>query len=325
MISPVLRIDLHMSRPTFADPKVDFAFKRIFGSEDHKDILIAFLNDLLDLDQDHRIVRVDLLSPELRPLVPELKASIVDVRCRDARGVTYVVEMQVLKVEGFEKRVVYNVAKAYVKQLAARNPYPELNDVVGITICDFVMWPDEGACKVPMLSLWQMAEQQTGLRGLGQIRLVFLELPKYDASRPPRTMVERWAYFFREAAGLTAVPEVLAAAPFVDALEAARVARFTVDEWDAHILECLAIMDARGMISAAESRGRQLGELLGQERGERRGEQRGLRHGLRHGVEALCHAFGIELTDHRQRELASLPIEGLTALLEHLQEHKSWA
>jgi predicted transposase/invertase (TIGR01784 family) len=249
--------------------------------------------------------------------VAALKASIVDVRCRDARGITYVVEMQVLKVEGFAKRVVYNIAKTYVNQLAPKDPYPELNDVVGITICDFEMWPDDGERKIPMLSRWQMAEQQTGARGLGQIRLVFLELPKYDASRPPRTMVEKWAYFFREASNLAVVPEVLSARPFVDALEAARVARFTVEEWDAHVLQCLALMDARGMIAAAQQRGRQLGELFGRERGERLG--------LRHGVEALCHVLGIELTDARQRELASLPVEGLTALLASLQERKSWA
>ena len=194
-----------MARPTFADPRVDFAFKRIFGSEDHKAILIAFLSHLLDLDGERRIVKADLLPPELRPAVEELKASIVEVRCRDARGVTYVVEMQVLKVEGFEKRVVYNVAKAYVNQLAPRAPYPELNDVVGVTICDFVMWPDDGERRVPMLSRWQMAEQQTGMRGLGQLRMVFLELPKYDASRPPQTLVEKWAYFFREAGGLATV------------------------------------------------------------------------------------------------------------------------
>jgi predicted transposase/invertase (TIGR01784 family) len=306
-----------MARPTFADPKVDFAFKRIFGSEAHQDILIAFLNHLLDLDGQHRIVKVDLLPPELRPAVDELKASIVDARCRDGRGVTYVVEMQVLKVEGFEKRVVYNVAKAYVNQLAPRAPYPELNDVVGVTICDFVMWPDEGERSVPMLSRWQMVEQKTGVRGLGQLRMVFLELPKYDASRPPQTLVEKWAYFFREAGGLATVPEVLSEPPFVDALEAARVARFTVEEWDAHVLQCLAIMDARGMLSAAESRGRHFGELLGQERG--------LRHGLRHGVEALCQALGIELTHDRRHELAGLPVEGLAALLVRLQEHKSWA
>src|SRR3954471_15110474 len=141
-----------MNRPTFADPKTDFVFKRIFGSEQHKDVLIAFLNDMLGLDEVHRIVRVELLSPEQRPAVAELKLSIVDVKCTDARGATYVVEMQVLQVEGFEKRVVYNVAKAYVNQITRGDGYPNLNDVVGITICDFLLWPDTDGRQLPMLT-----------------------------------------------------------------------------------------------------------------------------------------------------------------------------
>jgi predicted transposase/invertase (TIGR01784 family) len=293
-----------MQRPTFADPKTDFAFKRIFGSEEHKDVLIAFLNDMLGLDEGHRITAVELLSPEQRPTVAELKLSIVDVQCRDVRGVTYVVEMQVLQVEGFEKRVVYNVAKAYVNQIARGDLYPDLNDVVGITICDFELWPDQGERKIPMLSRWRMTEQETGARELGQIQLVFLELPKYDASQPPRTVIEKWAYFFREADNLTVVPEVLAEHPFIDALEAARTAGFTVAEWDAYIRAGIAIQNERGALTFAERRGKE--------------------QGLRHGVEAICAALGIELTDERRRELARLNAAGLEALLARLGERKSW-
>ena len=301
-----------MPRPTFADPKTDFAFKRIFGSEEHKSVLVAFLNDMLDLDEPHRIVAVELLPAEQRPAVAELKLSIVDVKCTDARGVTYVVEMQVLQVEGFEKRVVYNVAKAYVNQIARGELYPDLNDVVGITICDFELWPDNGERKIPMLSRWRMTEQQTGSKELGQIRLVFLELPKYDASRPPQTVVEKWAYFFREADNLTVVPEVLAEHPFIDALEAARTAGFTEAEWEAYILAGIAIQNERGALAVAEKRGREEGREEGRE------------DGLRQGVEALCGVLGIELSDEQQRELASMDAAGLAALLARLQQKKSW-
>ena len=155
-------------RPTFADPKTDFVFKRIFGTEEHKDVLLAFLNDVLEPDAAHRIASVELLSPEQRPKVDEMKLSIVDVLCVDASGTRYVVEMQVLNVEAFEKRVVYNVedwalsatdsaplrpplsgpgppsgghnvAKTYTNQLEKGRRYPELNDVIGITVCDFEM------------------------------------------------------------------------------------------------------------------------------------------------------------------------------------------
>ena len=297
-----------MPRPTFADPKTDFAFKRIFGSEEHKDVLVAFLNNMLDLDEPHRIVTVELLPPEQRPPVAELKLSIVDVKCTDAHGVTYVVEMQVLQVEGFEKRVVYNIAKAYVNQIGRGGGYPNLNDVVGITICDFELWPDTEGCRVPMLSRWRMTEQQTGAKELDQIQLVFLELPKYEANRPPETMVEKWAYFFREADNLTVVPEVLAEHPFIDALDAARTAAFTASEWDAYILAGIAIQNERGALSVAEKRG------------EKRGEQRGLQQ----AVEALCDVLEIELTDERQRELTELDAAELRALLARLRERRSW-
>jgi predicted transposase/invertase (TIGR01784 family) len=301
-----------MPRPTFADPKTDFAFKRIFGSEEHKDVLVAFLNAMLDLDEAHRIVGVELLPPEQRPPVAELKHSIVDVKCTDARGVTYVVEMQVLQVEGFEKRVVYNVARAYVNQIARGELYPDLNDVVGITICDFELWPDSGERQIPMLSRWRMTEQQSWSKELGQIRLVFLELPKYDTSRPPQTVVERWAYFFREADNLSVVPEVLAEPPFVNALEAARTAGFTATEWEAYILSGIAIQNERGALAVAEKRGREQGLKHGRE------------DGLRLGVEAVCRVLGIELTDERRRELTSLDAARLEALLARLHERKRW-
>src|SRR5258706_10134862 len=130
-----------MTRPVFADPKTDFVFQRIFGSEAHKPALLGFLNDVLALDGSHRIASVTFLPPEQRPKVSELKYSIVDVKCVDERGTTYVVEMQVLNVEAFEKRVVYNVAKAYTSQLDVGQGYPELDDVIGISICDFQLWP----------------------------------------------------------------------------------------------------------------------------------------------------------------------------------------
>jgi predicted transposase/invertase (TIGR01784 family) len=256
-------------RPLFADPKTDFVFKKLFGTEEHKPLLTALLNGLLELDEAHRVVQVELLTPEQRPHVQELKHSIVDVKCTDARGTHYVVEMQVLNVEGFEKRVVYNVAKAYTGQLDAGQKYPDLNDVIGVTVCDFELWPRAQSPHVPMLSRWQMQEQHGGARGLGQLQFVFLELPKYDTSRPPVTAVEKWAYFFREASNLDVVPKVLAEQPFKDALEAARVARFTDEEWEAYIRAGIAIQDERGALSLARKEGLTQGLTQGELKGLR--------------------------------------------------------
>jgi predicted transposase/invertase (TIGR01784 family) len=237
--------------PVFGDPKTDFVFQRIFGSDDHKTALIGFLNDILQLDQTHRVTSVMLLPPEQRPKVSELKYSIVDVKCVDVRGTTYVVEMQVFNVEAFEKRVIYNVAKAYTNQLGVGFAYPELDDVIGISICDFELWPRAQAPHVPMLSRWRMQEQQSGVIGLPQLQLVFLELPKYSGGDDPQSFVDKWAYFFREAENLMAIPDALRHPQLLDALDGALTARFNRQEWDAYIAAGMAIQNERGALALA--------------------------------------------------------------------------
>lgn len=196
-----------------------------------------------------------LLPPEQRPKVSELKHSIVDVKCVDAAGTTYVVEMQVLNVEAFEKRVVYNVAKAYTNQLA---------------------------------------------KGLSQLQFVFLELPKYAAGNDPQTLVDKWAYFFREAPNLLVIPDSLRHPPLLDALEGARTARFSREEWDAYIAAGMAIQNERGALSLAR------------------------KEGLIKGIEALCSALGIPLDSKRQVVLQTLDLPRAEALLEHLSRVREW-
>jgi predicted transposase/invertase (TIGR01784 family) len=256
----------------FADPKSDFVFKRIFGAEARKPLLVALLNHLLELEGDRRILDVQYLTGEQHIDGSELKLAIVDVKCTDATGRRFVVEMQVLKVEGFEKRVVYNASKAYVMQLRNAEEYPTLCDVVGVTICNFNLWSDtdaEGRFKVPMLSRWRMQEQHSGERGLSQVQYVFLELPKYEAGEAPRSLVEKWAYFFREAKNLDVVPPALSETPFREALEVARTTTFSAEEWEAYERAKMAEQDARGALSVARQEGRQEGHRSGVADGKR--------------------------------------------------------
>lgn len=295
-----------MARPVFADPKTDFVFKRIFGSEAHKPALVGFLNDILLLDEAHRIVDVTFLSPEQRPKVSELKLSIVDVKCIDARGTHYVVEMQVLNVEGFEKRVVYNVAKAYTNQLEAGSAYPRLDDVIGISICDFELWPRREGFEVPMLSRWRMHDVYSGTVGLPALQFVFIELPKYSGSSEPQSLVDKWAYFFREAESLEVIPPVLQHPPLVEALEAARTARFSTDEWDAYIAAGMAIQDERGAMSLAH----------------RKGLEKGLEEGLRTAIADLCEVLGITPTPAQQLAIAGMDARALGHLREQLKRER---
>jgi predicted transposase/invertase (TIGR01784 family) len=313
--------------PVFADPKTDFVFKRIFGSEPNKHLLIELLNSLLELEGPYRIEQVTYLRPEQRIPVSELKLSIVDVKCRDASGRIYVVEMQVFNVEALEKRVVYNVSKSYVMQIHSGEHYRDLMDVVGVTVCDFQVWPKppqpEGP-PVPMLSRWRMQEQHVGARGLPEVQYVFLELPKYTAGAAPVTTVDHWAYFFREAENLEVIPPPLAVEPFRSALEVARTATFTPEEWDAYDRAKIAEQDARGMISLAEHQGEVRGEARGFALGREEGRKEGLAEGLRRSVVEVCVLLGIELGPERQVQMADLEAAELEELLARLKQDRRW-
>src|SRR5262249_54437493 len=163
--------------------------------------------------------------------------------------------MQVLNVEAFEKRVVYNVAKAYTNQLDVGEAYPALDDVIGISICDFVLWPPGPAPVVPLCSRWRMQEQTHGALGLSQLQFVFLDHPKCDAARGHRRGVERGASFSRGARRGTTPPRGGAPPPVVEALEAARTARFTSQEWDAYIAAGMALQNERGALALARTEG----------------------------------------------------------------------
>lgn len=302
---------------TFADPTNDFVFKRIFGTEANRHLLVALLNDLLELEGEHRIRDLTYLPPEQAPPLPEMKLSAVDVKCRDERGRSYVVEMQVLNVEGFEKRVVYNTSKAYVIQLPSGGKYRDLAPVVGLTICDFVLWSANGdgsspGVAVPMLSRWRVQEQQSAVRGLSDVQYSFLELPKYAAGEQPASRVERWAYFFRDAKNLDEIPPALADPPFRGALELARIANFTVAEWDAYDRARMAEQDARGALS------------LALKEGLAKGEAQGLAKGLHRSLEDLCQIMDIEWSAERDAQVKAMTLSELEAVRGHLMTHKRW-
>ena len=102
----------------FINPKTDYAFKKIFGSEQSHDILISFLNAIL-YDSREVIKDLEILNPYLAPRIRGVKATYLDVKAKLDNDTTVIIEMQVLNIEGFEKRILYNAAKAYSTQFGA--------------------------------------------------------------------------------------------------------------------------------------------------------------------------------------------------------------
>ena len=190
----------------FLDPKNDFAFKRIFGSEKHKKLLMSFLNAVLQNQLAAPIQSLTFLKPAQDPELAAKKQSIVDVLCRDKAGVQYIVEMQVASQAGFEERAQYYASKAYVSQMNEGDQYKALKEVIFLAIADYVVFPHKVAYKSSHCTL----DQQTGENDLDKIFFTFVELPKFKArfKKEKRkladlTLEERWYYFLSHAPSTT--------------------------------------------------------------------------------------------------------------------------
>ncbi len=179
----------------FLDPKNDYSFKRIFGTERNKDILIHFLNDIFQR-HDNPIEEVTFLKANQDPEIAALRTSIVDILCKDKGGEHFIVEMQVAHDSGFEKRAQYYAAKTYIEQRDKGVDYKDLKKVNFLAITNFTVFPH----KRGYLSHHHMTDTETGERDLKDFYFSFLQLPQFTKTKDElRTPLEKWAYFFKNA------------------------------------------------------------------------------------------------------------------------------
>ncbi|MEQ9237446.1 Rpn family recombination-promoting nuclease/putative transposase [Coleofasciculus sp. E2-BRE-01] len=194
----------------FINPKTDFAFKKIFGSEQSKEILISFLNALL-YEARPVIKDLQILNPYLAPRIRGVKDTYLDVKAKLKDGTTVIIEMQVLNVEGFEKRILYNAAKAYSIQLDSGEDYKPLEPVIALTITDFEMFDSLESA----ISRFVLKEKEFLVDYLSyDIELVFVELPKFNKRLEElETLTDKWIYFIKNARSLDSVPETMEEVP----------------------------------------------------------------------------------------------------------------
>lgn len=124
----------------FISPKTDFAFNKIFGSDQSKDILISFLNAMI-YSGNSVIQDLEIIVPYSAGDAVDLKDTYLDVKAVLEDRTTVIIEMQLWNVEAFQKRVVYNLCKTYGNQLKTGQGYFDLNPVIALTITDFKLFP----------------------------------------------------------------------------------------------------------------------------------------------------------------------------------------
>lgn len=230
----------------FINPKTDFAFKKIFGSTDSKDILISFLNALL-YEGRSVIEDLEIIDPYAPSKVRTLKDTYLDVKAKINGNETVIIEMQVLNVSAFDKRVLYNAAKTYSTQLKAGEGYFKLKPVIALTITDFEMFNNHN----DVISHFVFKERDKLFNYPNQeLEMVFVELPKLHKELDEiETLTEKWIYFMKNTNCLESVPETMAIVPEIQkAFSIANEINFSVQELEDLEKREMFIEDQRGAI-----------------------------------------------------------------------------
>ena len=223
----------------FVDVKTDIAFKKIFGSDQHKEVLIGFLNAVLELEGNRRIKTVTLKNLWQPPDIPILKETILDIRAVDNRDVNFIVEMQIRDTNFFDKRAMYYTSKAYVGQIKKGEDYPKLNQVIFIGILDFNSFEGDN-----YLTRHLILKRETLNQDLRDLEFNFIELKKFNKQEEHlETIIEKWIYFIKNADNLTMIPQSAVEIPELN--EAYNLAAMnTWSEEELEIYEYWQIRDA---------------------------------------------------------------------------------
>ena len=247
----------------FINPKTDYAFKKIFGSDESKDILISFLNALI-YEGNSTIQDLEIINPNLPPRVQGLKDTYLDVKAKLNDGTLVIIEMQVLNVQSFGKRVIFNAAKTYAFQLQAGEGYRMLKPVIALTITDFEMFQERDE----LISHFIYREKNdSDIYPENEIELVFIELPKFTKElHQLETLTDKWIYFIKYARSLTEIPEKMDDVTELHrAFEIANQADLTPAELEDLERQEMFIYDQQGAIALGLEQGRQEGLEQGRE------------------------------------------------------------
>ena len=200
-------------------------FKRTFGDESRKRLLLLFLRELLP---EHDIVDLSYDNSEHINPTPEKKDIRVDVECHDADGTRFVVEMQVAEQFHFYERAVFNSSFAIQKQKQKGEVDYDFPTVYFIGLMDFSMHPHEDRVDFR----YSLRENISGELMTRRVQYVFLELPNSlkRALTPEASVLENFCYALHQMEHLTERPAELKEEIFKLLFESAEIATFTPDE-----------------------------------------------------------------------------------------------
>ena len=188
--------------PKFINPFTDVGFKRIFGQEINKDLLIDFLNPLLD--GERQVKDIKFLDKELLPAYEKDRGLIYDVYCTDEKGEQFIVEMQNKEHVNFRERTLYYLSQAISRQGEQGADWKfSLKAVYGVFFLNFSLTDLPRKLRTDIV----LADRDTHELFTDKMRYIFIELPSFTKEEDEcENDFERWIYVLKNMEKLQRLP-----------------------------------------------------------------------------------------------------------------------
>jgi len=234
----------------YINPYTDFGFKKLFGEEGNKNLLIDFLNQLLP--SHHQIKDLTFQNVEQVPDTSEERKAFFDIHCKSTSGERFIVEMQKAKVDFFKDRSLYYLTYP-IREQAQRGEWNfELSAIYFIAVLDFWFEDKKTAEFYHFITL----KNQKNQRFYDKLGLIYLQMPAFSKTEMElESKFDKWAYFLKNLEKMEDIPQILNEQVFREAFRTAELANMTKEQRDDYEKSRLSYIGIKQVTETAEKDG----------------------------------------------------------------------
>ena|ERR1017187_2419550 len=241
-----------MKNNIFLNPFTDFGFKKLFGEEGSKDLLINFLNQLLPAHR--QVSTLAFVNPEVYPDSKEERKAIFDIHCKSISGERFIVEMQKARMEYFKDRALYYTTFPIRDQAQKGEWDYNLQPVYLIAILDFRF--SESSSKHQAIKTDVMLKDQEGNVFYDKLHFCFVQMPFFDKNESQlETQFDKWLFFLKNLENFDHIPAVLNEPVFKRGFKIARLANLKPKELLEYNESIKKYLDMMNIIETAKKEG----------------------------------------------------------------------
>ena len=250
-------------REKYINPFTDYGFKRLFGEEPNKDLLLDFLNELLK-EQEGEIKEISYLPAEKLPISQGDRKAIFDLYCTNEKGEKFIVEIQKTKQKYFKDRTLYYSTFPIQEQAIVGQDWDfKLKNVYTIAILDFVFDEDKNQPEKYRYDV-KLSDIETKKIFYDKLTFVYLEMPKFNKTEKElKTKYHKWLFVLKNLNKLERIPVELKESIFLKLFETAEIAKLNKEEFRKYQESLNAYRDIKNSVDTAWEEGRNEGKIEG--------------------------------------------------------------